>query len=93
MNSVGNRRSQAGNRSSQVGNRRFQVGSKGSRRLETKEEKSSAEMTHSKNVKGKLFSATPLAPLKDNYFLSSKFCFIKLIPLQNKISKLGLSEY
>ena len=36
----------------QVGNKRSQVGNKGGRRLETKETKSSAEMTRSQIFKG-----------------------------------------
>ena len=39
----------------QVGNKRSQVGNKGGRRLETKETKSSAEMTRSQILKGKKF--------------------------------------
>ena len=55
MSAVENRRSKFGNKRLQVGNRRSQVGNKGGRRLETKEAKSSAEMTQSKYFKDKLF--------------------------------------
>ena len=39
----------------QVGNKRSQIGNKGDRRLETKETKSSAEITRSQIFKGKKF--------------------------------------
>ena len=64
MSEVGNRRSQAGNKLSQVGNRRSQVGNKVGRRFETKEAKSSAEMTRSKIFKGKTFKKYFRPPLK-----------------------------
>ena len=63
------------NNKKQVGNKRSQVGNKEGRRLETKETKSSAEMTRSQIVKGNfclMISAHspthPLTPVKLFFF-------------------------
>ena len=55
----------------QFGNKRSQVGNKGGSRLETKEAKSSAEISRRQNFKGKKFKKTisafspgPLPPVK-----------------------------